>query len=257
MPTQYKNPILHEALEKFRADQTNENLYKASHALLNTKVMTPAEWDQEPKTGENGELLFNPDTRISLGVVRGQDDTLFFPVFTSSEEVQNFYKGKEVRCLILELNQILPFLGAAEGKVKGIVVDPAGVNVPFNEEFLKGISEAYKKTLEQNTIQKGTQVRLQDPAEKVDDLEAALISSGYNDPAINAIYLKERLDSDTESHWFVIVDSNELDTTIFQRIGEKCKGATHGKNLEFLFTNQKLGAEVAAQSKPIYTRLGA
>lgn len=257
MPTEYKNPILLEALKSFREDQTNENLYKASHALLNTKVMTPAVWDKDPLSGQSGDLIFSPETRISLGVVRGQDDSLFFPVFTSSEEVQKFYKDKEVRCLILELNQILPFLAAAEGNVKGIVADPAGVNVPFNEEFLKGISEAYKKTLEQNTIHKGTQIVLKDPQDSVDDLEAALITSGFNDPAINAIYLKERMDSETESHWFIVVDSNELDTAIFQRIGENCKPASHGKNMEFLFTNQKLGADVAAGSSPIYTRLKA
>ncbi|MCF0245993.1 MAG: enhanced serine sensitivity protein SseB C-terminal domain-containing protein [Ileibacterium sp.] len=259
MPTNFSNPSLQQALWAFRKEQNNGNLLKVAQALLNTQVMAPAKWDKEPETDENGAIRFAPDTTISLMVVTNPQGGKYFPMFTDMEEVRKFYQDAEVQCLILTMQQYLPFL-TGNPEVSGIVVDPKGADIPFNTQFLEGVANAGAAggaSLQQNTIHKGDHILLKNVDASIADLEAELISSGYHDPAIRAIYIKERIedrDHPEKTHWFIVVDSDELDTGIFTRIGNRCKTVCHGKDMEFMFTNQKLGQDVAASSKAIYQR---
>lgn len=282
MPTQFNNEILAQALAGMRAAQNQETLLRAVQALLDTKVLAPAKWDKEPTRNEDGSMNFDPDTRVSLMVVAGNDGSKYFPMFTSMEEVRNFYGKNPINCLILSIDQYLPFLQAAkeepasadtqaeeakaEGEdkpvsrgIRGIVVDPAGADVPFETKFLEGVRQAYKRPLQQNTIQKGDKIWLKNPENGAakDAMEAALISGGFHEPKVKAIYLKERMENPEkpeETHWFVVIDSDELDTGIFARIGELCRAAANGREVEFIFTNQGVAQKVAQSSKPIYTR---
>lgn len=253
----FTNNILAGALAAMRADQNQQTLLKAVQALLDTKVLAPAKWDKEPVKAADGSMNFDPDTRLSLMIVAGNDGSKYFPMFTSMEEVKNFYGQNPINCLILSVDQYLPFVQAAKEEVKGIVLDPAGADVPFQTEFLEGVRKAYAKPLNQNTIHKGTKIYLKNPDEGHNDLEAALISAGFNEPSIKAIYLKERVENPEEpekTHWFIVIDSDELDTGIFTRVGERAKAAAQGKELEFIFTDQKIAQKVAETSKALYTR---
>lgn len=258
MPSnQFNNTILAAALKAMRANQNQDTLLKAVQALLDTKILAPAKWDKEPVKAEDGSMNFDPDTKLSLMIVAGNDGSKYFPMFTSMDEVKNFYGSNPINCLILNIDQYLPFVEAAKEEVKGIVVDPAGADVPFQTEFLQGVRKAYKQPLNQNTIRKGTKIWLRNPDEDIHELEAALISGGFNESAVKAIYLKERVENPEEPdkrHWFIVIDADELDTGIFSRIGERAKNAAKGKELEFIFTDQKIARQVADTSEPLYTR---
>lgn len=254
---QFSNPSLLAALEALKKDNTNENLLRAAHALLDTKVLCPAKWDKEPQKDEQGALHFAGDTRIQLMVVTNSQGQRFYPFFTSMDQVKALYKEEHISCLILTLHQYLPFLQAAKGDIEGIVVDPAGVNVVFPTGFVEGIAKADKKPLNQTMIRKGDKVHLKNLSGEYQDLEAALISAGFHDKAVRNIYIKERMDdpgNPDKTHWFVIVDADTPDTGIFNRIGTACKNVMHGKNMEFMFASQKLGQDIARSSRPIYTR---
>lgn len=255
---EFENLSLRQALEKLKADQSKENLLKASRALINTKVLCPAKWDKEPTMEEDGNMHFAPDTRVQLMVVTNKEGQKFYPFFTGMQEVQNLYKEEPVQCLILGLPQYLNFLKASEGGIQGIVIDPASLNVVFPTKFVEGIAKAEKNPLNQNTIHKGEKVHVRNLSKEYQDLEAALISTGFHEKPVRAIYIKERMEdpqNPDKTHWFVIVDSDELDTGIFNRIGAACRDAMHGKQMEFMFTDQKLGSDIARTSKPIYTRV--
>ena len=257
MNNEFKNTSMQQAMSLLREEQTQENMLAAAEALLNTKVMIPARWDKEPQTDENGQLNFAPDTKISLMVISSDNGMRFFPAFTEMEEVKKFYKDNQVTCLILSLDQYLPFLTSAKDTMTGIVIDPKGINMPFKTDFLEGIRKANKQRLDQNTIHKGQKIHLKNVGKEAQNLEAALISTGVHEPAIRAIYLKERVDDPMhpeKSHWFIVVDSDRLDTGIFNRIGQTCRPAANGKDMEFMFADQKLGHDIASTSTAIYTR---
>lgn len=254
---QFSNPSLQSALEALKENQNNENLLKVSHALLNTKVLCPAKWDKEPEKEPNGALHFTGDTKIQLMVVTNNDGQKFYPFFTNMDQVKGLYKEEPINCLVLTLQQYLPFLLAAKGDIEGIVVDPAGANVVFPTNFVEGIAKASRKNLNQTMIRKGEKIHLKNLTDEYQDLEAALISAGFHEKGVKNIYIKERMDDPAapeKTHWFVLVDADDLDTGIFNRIGAACKEVMHGKDMEFMFTNQKLGQDIAKTSKPIYTR---
>ncbi len=258
MNNEFKNASMQQAMENLRADHSQTNMLAAAEALLNTKVMIPAKWDKEPQTDEFGQLRFEPDTKVSLMVISAENGMRFFPAFTEMEEVKKFYQDHQVTCLILSLDQYLPFLTSAKDTMTGIVIDPKGINMPFKTDFLEGITKANKQRLDQNTIHKGQHIHLKNVGKEAEKLEATLISSGFHEPDVRAIYLKERVDDlkhPEKSHWFIVVDSDRLDTGIFNRIGQTCRPACNGRDMEFMFADQKLGRDIASTSNPIYTRV--
>lgn len=265
MDTEFNNDILHTALVRMREDNSNENVIKAVQALIDTKVMIPARWDKKPMMDEaTGKLIFSPDTKVTPIVVTNEAGVKFFPFFTSVEEVKKMYKDRDenVNCLIMGLKQYLPMLQNAKGEISGIVMDPAGVDVPFPTDFIEGCVKAYRSPLRQQAIGPGQSVFLRDPEGNLQDMEAALISSGFHEPAINAIYLKERLNPQSnpenpESTWFILVDVDpeNKDTGIFTRISGIIKPIAGDKDIEFMFGDTKLGRDIKNTSKPIYTRM--
>jgi hypothetical protein len=258
MAKQFNNTFLSKAAEEMRNKPDDQSLLKVCRALLDTKVLVPATWDKEPVRTPDGMVKFEPDTRISIGMITTKDNAhRYVPVYTSAEQIKNQYGNSAKSTLLLSLDQIMPFLNDSNGQLEGIVVDPAGSNIPFQAEFLKGLIESNKKTVSQNTIRRGQSIHLKNP-EKNNKLEAALISAGFHEPALRAIYLKERVEdpeNPENTHWFVVLDSDELDTAIINRVGAILGPQAGGKEMEFIFTDQKLGQDVARTSKPIYTRM--
>lgn len=260
---EFNNDILRNALIRMREDNSDENIVKAAQALIDTKVMIPAKWDKDPIVDPSGKISFSPDTKVSPIVVSNEAGIKFFPFFTSAEEVKKMYQGKEgVNCLIMGLKQYLPMLQNAKKEISGIVVDPAGVDVPFPTDFIEGCVKVYRSPLNQQEIRHGESIYLKNPEGDLQNMEAALISAGFHEPAINAIYFKERLDtkSDPENPknvWFILVDVDpeQKDTGIFARISGLIKPVAGNQDIEFMFADTKLGQDIKNTSKPIYTRM--
>ncbi len=259
----FDNDILRKALENFRADSSDENLVKAAQALVDTKIMIPAKWDKEPTTDEEGKMHFSPDTKVAPMVVTNENGVRLFPFFTSVEEVKKLYGEKGTNCVVMSMDQYMPMLLKAKKDITGVVVDPAGADVPFPTEFIQNFLKAYRSPLRQQEINSGQNLYLRNPEGDLQDMEAALISGGFHDPAIEAIYLKERLETDkpvekpedAKVHWFILVDAAEKDTGIFTRLSELIKPAAGGKDIEFMFADTKLGRDIKKTSQPIYTKM--
>ena len=253
---QYQNDILLEALVRMKETHADEDLLKAGQALMDTRVYVPAKWDKEPTKLENGKIRFPKDAKMAFMTAASQDGTKMFPVFTSVAEMKNAFGEPGVNCLLLSSEQFLPMVRSAKGDVDGIVVDPAGVNVRFPSDFLIGFADAYKTPLKQENLAQNSNVYLRDLTGDQQDLEAALISAGFHDKAINAIYMKERLKDPNkpDTTLFILVDANEKDTGIFTRLTAAIRGVVKDQELEFMFSDSKLGQDIARTSKPIYVR---
>lgn len=258
---EFNNERLLEALESFKQEPSRVALHALALALLNTPLLVPAIWDKDPVSSQDGNFTFEQDTQISLNAVRNQEGDLFVPIFTSEDQVKTFYQDHKVQCLALSLHQIMVFIDSSQGEIVGLVGNPGSSNIPFQTSLLKEIMEQATPTtsdgLMSSQLVKGTTVNLRKPQEKVEDLEAALIASGFQNPNINSIYLQERGLEDDTFHWFVVVDANKMDPAIFRMIGENCQNVSHGKKIEFIFTDQQLGKDIADRVEPIYTKLSA
>lgn len=263
---QYENKALEEAAKKFREKPDPNALIQVATTFMLQPVYVPIGLEKEPETDENGNFIIDESHQPKMIAVKTKDGKVFFPVFSTPQQARNFYKEQEVMLIPLAFRQYMPMIEAAKDEVEGLVVDPAGANVPFKYPLLKGMMDSMRKNqpkadpnrrVNPARINRGQKIHLRNPEGRFNDLEAALISSGFHEQHINKIFLKERLpdlDKPEETHWFVVVDSSENDPKIFERIAELCKDALHGKEMEFIFTNQKLGKDIAASSKPLYEK---
>ena len=257
----FDNEILREALQRMREDHSDETLLKAGQALMDTRVLVPAKWDKEPVRTEDGKISFPPDAQLSFMTAKDSKGEKSFPFFTSLDEMKNAFGNPGVNCMVLGAEQFMPMIRNAKDDVNGIVIDPAGVNIRFPADFLIGFNDAYKSPLKERSLKQNDNVYMKDPTGNLQNLEAALISAGFHEKAINAIYLKERLKDPKkpETAWFILVDSDEKDTGIFTRISAAVKKAIENdkelnKDLEFMFTDSKLGQDIAKSTHPIYVR---
>lgn len=263
MDFNFDNEILREALERLREENSDENLVQAAQILVDTKLMIPVKWDQEPERDEKGQLHFAPDAKIAPLVVTNENGVKLFPFFTSVDEVKKLYGEKGTNCIVLGMVQYMPLLLSAKEEITGIVIDPKGADMPFPTQFLMEFVKDYRSNLKPLKIGKDENLLLQDPKGNLQDLEAALISYGFHDPAINAIYLKERVETsdpetkpeDVKTNWFIIVDVKERDTGVFQRISKVVQPLAQGHDIEFMFADTMIGNDVKKTTMPIYTKM--
>lgn len=263
MDFNFNNEILREALERLREDNSDENLMKAASLLVDTKIMIPAKWDKEPEIDEKGQLHFAQDAKVMPMVVTNENGVKLFPFFTSVEEMKKLYGEKGVNCIVLGMVQYMPLLLSAKEEISGIVVDPCGVDMPFPTDLLMDFAKGVRSNLKPLTKAEDEKLLLQNPKGNVQDLEAALISYGFHEPAIQALYLKERVETndpevqpeDAKVNWFIIVDVVERDTSIFQRISKVVRPLAQGRDIEFMFADTKIGEDIKKTTMPIYTKM--
>lgn len=256
---QFKNEPLKKALENLREDQSTPVVQKALEELMRGQVLAPAVWDKQPEKNEQGELVFQPDTKFSLMVVANADKELYFPMFTNMESLRKWNDDKEMQSLVLNFDQLMSFIEMSGDQVKGVVFDLKDENVPFTSQFLKGAKQAAGKAkVEVNTLYKGDKVYVQEPEENVSDLVLALSTAGSLIDDVQAIYFKERVypegEDGVKNHWFVIVDAPSHDTTIFEKIGKASSRFAKGKDLEFIFADTGLSKKIIENSVPIYKK---
>lgn len=257
MAIEFDNDVLRSACEKLREERNDQNLVRAAAALMDTKILMPAKWDKEPVRTEEGKITFTPETKVAPMVVTNEKGVKLFPFFTNMEQLKKLYGEEPVNCIVMSVDQYLPMLEKAKDEVIGIVVDPSGADTPFPTDFIKGFRENYRSPLRPKNVHQGQSLFLQNPAGDLQNMEAALISGGFHDKGIKAIYLKERVEPenpDFKPTWFILVDAAEKDTTIFTRLTQIVKPAAGEREIEFMFADSKLGQDIARTSKPIYVK---
>ncbi len=252
------NDVLRKALEACRKNLNNETLGRAGRALMDTKVMIPAKWDKEPVEVKDGQMRFPENTKITVMVAENKTGMKMYPFFTSEEEVKKFFGDRKVKCLVMGSDQFVPLLEQSDKSIDGIVVDPAGVNFPFKAQLIIDLKKHYKSPVKPETIKKGESVYLKNPEGDHNQLEAELISCGFHEPSIKALYLKERLETENpeegKTHWFILVDTDLKDTGLFERISKQVRPYVEGKDLEFMFADSKLGQDIMKTTRPLYTK---
>lgn len=254
MVNEFKNTQMKEALAKIKEKQTTETINTMLAALMTTKFLAPATWDKEPTMNDKGQMIFEPNTKFQLMIIETNQKDCYFPMFTDMEELRKWNFDPKIRSLVLTFEQFMPFIELAKNDIKGIVFDPFGANLPITNEFLFKLHEQQKTSLQENQIKKGDKIYMREPVENIDDLKAAVCEYAKNDPNILSVYIKERVDKEKPSHWFMIVETANEDVEVFKQIGQACRSVNHGKEIEFMFASASLAKNVMANTKPIYVK---
>ena len=243
---------LKEALQQFKNNQTQANLQQLAQAILTTKVYAPATWDTEPTENENGQLEFTPNTQIQLLIIEDTNKNCYFPLFTELEEVKAWKENQ--RTLLLSFEQWIRFTDMAKEQVKGVIINPMSEQFPILQDFIQNLKQLHQSQVSTNELHAGDKIHLIEPNMNIDEMVEIIQNVCESNTDIQAVYIKERLDSETESHWFVLVDSKVEDTQYFEQIGQKLVGKTHHKKLEFMFANNSLATQIIQKTKPIYEK---
>ncbi len=250
----FKNIELKEALRAFRDDETPESINGLIQTLKTTQLLAPAQWDKDPVKDENGQMMFEPNTKFQLMVIQAENGDCFFPMFTDMDELQKWDQKQETQSLVMSFEQYLPFVQMSLKEIKGIVINPYGDNVPFDSDFLLGLATNETSELKENKVEEGTKVSLRDPIRNIDALKLAFAKLAMESPEIQAIYIKERLEKGKPSHWFVVVDMEPENPKLFQKLGEGVRAVNYGKDIEFMFGSAMLGQDVKRNTTPIYKK---
>lgn len=162
----YNNQQLKDALVALRKEENQQTINDMARTLRDTSVLAPAMWDQEPQKDENGQLVFEPNTKIQLMIMQDAQGNMYFPMFTSFEELKQANHDDTVHALVLSFDQFMSFVDMAKGQIQGIVLDPFTENVPIDVEFLEGVARTKKTVIKPTKLKKGDQLQVREPLKR-------------------------------------------------------------------------------------------
>lgn len=246
---------LRKALEALKEHQRQKESAAVAAEMLKGKVLAPAIWDKAPAPDGHGQLVFPPDTNISLMVMERQDKKNFFPFFTSKQALEKW--SPKAQCLVLTFDQFMPFVKMAGNEIDGVILDAEDLDITLDATFLQQLEKIRLRGLSASRITKGDKVTVKDPGEEGKYLGNVLAQAAKTLPAVRALVLKERLMPDKSSHWFIIVDSDQEDPVLFSKLSAEGARLAGGKDMEFMFASAELGRKIMADSMPVYTRPAA
>lgn len=251
----FKNEQMKKALAEMKQNRNQVTINKMLQVLLTTQFLAPAIWDKDPQIDENGQMVFEPNTKFQLMIIETDKHDCFFPMFTDMEELKKWNKDPNVRSLVVTFKQFISFVEIAKKDIKGVVFDPFGANVPLSTDYLLKVkSMVTNSDLQENKIKKGDHVYMREPVMNVDDLRERLCECAKADSEISAIYLKERVEEGKPSHWFIIVETQNEDINKFETIGRTCHDVRHDKEMEFMFASTSLSQSVISNTTPVYKK---
>ena len=106
---QFKNKEMKEALSALRQNENEVTIDRMNTCLISGQLIAPAQWDKPPVENENGQMVFEPDTKFQLLVIADDQGNYYFPMFTSMEELRKWDKNNETESLVMTFEQYLPF----------------------------------------------------------------------------------------------------------------------------------------------------
>lgn len=89
---------LRKALEALKEHQGQKESAAVAAEMLKGKVLAPAIWDKAPAPDGHGQLVFPPDTNISLMVMERQDKKNFFRSSPRSRHWKNGARRRSAWC---------------------------------------------------------------------------------------------------------------------------------------------------------------
>ena len=228
----------------------------AKEIALNAWLLAVIRMDPLPEgsNGQGGKITLGKETTISFPLLSSADGKKYLPVFTDWNELRKWpqYADQQVRTMILSFDDIA---ASAAGKFG------AAVN-PFSDDFrismenmarMKQMKDIRTKGAASIKVQKGTTVRLGEPADYPVEMVEAIRKYASGIRSINAIWLRLMV-RDDEASYLLVVDSPEAGEKLWKGIADAAMPYRKEKlNIDFIPLDDSFGKQ-AAKGEPIYRR---
>ena len=248
MEKAFYNETLKKVMQDITKEKTKENLGKLAAAIYSTNLLIPAIWDKEPTIEKDGKVKFASNTHFQFAVLKNENQQSFLVMFTNYDEFRKWDPEERFQPLVLPFRQFMNLIEALLKDLTGILLDPLSEQVTVGMDFLKGIKVGQNVKLEKREFDEGQSIQLKDP-EDGHAFVQVIKESAPTVEEVQSIYLKER-----DGHWFIIVDTKNETTEVFQKLGRMWSKHAMGKQMEFMFASAPVCEDIIKFSRPVYKK---
>ena len=252
------DPKVLEAIHIMRANNTPETRSQMVHAVMQGRFLAPVHIEPEPQTDENGCAVLTPDATVGFHMLPTKDGQRFLLAFTDWDELKKWKPAGKQQVLTIGFDEYSRVILRPDSVAAGFVINPFGVNVSFNKNFLasvqaqKGLS-ATSAVTQQTTIPSGTSVKLGQPQKRPDAMLQAVSAFLAERDSVRAAYLG-LIEMENQTHYLIAVDLEGDCSGIFQGIAAVAKPYLGGVALDMVTLENSLGKEAAKQINPFYQK---
>lgn len=135
--TPIANPALLEAVARMNTEASRESREVVLDLVIfSTQFLAPVSVTPPPATNTDGQPSLGQDTAIQFQLLSNQEGQLFFPVFTSWEELRKLCGPKNQQTLVITFDDIARMI-LRDNQAAGFVVDPFGVRLSFDRAMVE------------------------------------------------------------------------------------------------------------------------
>ena len=229
----------------------------AEEIVMNAHFLSPVEFEEDNiETDENGNVVFGKGTVINFAQLKGPDGNMYFPAFTSRDELRKWNDAEDVKTMILSFDD---YHAMVMKNRNGFVIDPFGGNLVLDNATIRRFKE--KKDMNttghtERVITESTPVKIGEPENYPTEMAEAIKAYAETDKNIKAIWLKLMKYADEDS-FLLAVDFKGNREEVFANIA---KAATphlpEGYFLDMVSRYKPGIGTTAAKGKPLYKKKG-
>lgn len=255
--TPVTNPTLFRAMNNTEGAQTerdNQIIQEAMRASFLVPVtISPA---PENPSG-HGQIVLEKETTIGFLSLKGQDDQIYFPVFTDWDALRLWQNVEHQQTLVMPFDDLAKMLLQQRGDVEGIVINPAGKSATFRKPLLEAMLN--EKARQENggiveqVVKEETEVMLGQPRVYPIQMTQAISNYLKGLRSVKAAYLQLML-KDQEQSYLVVVDFSGDKSPIFQGVATAAKPYLNGMYLDMVPLNSDFGQSATRNIDPFYRR---
>lgn len=251
-----ENPKLKNLLKKM---YENDNLELQNEILeeiiMNAHFLSYVNFSEPLKVKENGESVFEKDSKINFNMLSTNDNKVYFPAFTDWEELGKWGTPEKMETLILNFDDYVRMVLENE-ETEGLVINPFGNSYIFSREWLKELKAMKEERLQIKKVkfEKNTKVLLSEPEVYPTEMLEAIKDCCKNLKSIKNIWLLLML-REKEKSWLLVVDFDGNKDEIFSKIAEVSRN--HLENdmyLDMISYDDEFSKNAVKNRKPFYTK---
>lgn len=211
--------------------------------LMNTRFIAPA------------VLRNDAEREITFQMIRSQQDVSYFPVFTSSEDLEVWEDMKNSDTVLLDFDNYAGLV-ATNAEVGGIAINPFTDNLRIDRAILRQWAERKQMMINgyaSHTITKDSNYELFAPSPYPFRLSDKLCEAAKEMPEVKRIWLRGMKLEGTEGYLAVVEFEGEREK-VFKPLGEASKEYLDGNPIHFVPYAPGFGEDATEGVLPVYTK---
>lgn len=219
------------------------------NGLINEIVMNARYIAPVTITGEG-------DTReVSFQMIKSPKGDHFFPVFTSSEDLEEWEDMKDRQTVQLDFDNYAVML-SNNSKISGIVINPFSDNFAVDKRIIAQWYERKQLLLKghaNHTITNDTKYEIYAPAPYPFELSDKLCEKAKTLPEVESLWLRG-IKLEGNDGYLVVVKFDGDRNKLYPELGESVRGLLNGKLIHFVDHAPGFGEQAVENVLPIYVK---